>query len=121
MISAKKYLERMSPKGDWIWRRQQAIDDCMLTAPIGSGFDTDIILEYSLSNDNALVFLCGFHPLHEDGYYMSWEYYRVILSGDLLGTMIKSEPVDSFDTAKGYVEDCMYEWLNSEYQGVDHV
>lgn len=48
--------------------------------PHGSGIDNGTTLDYSASDGNKLVFVCGYHHMDEWGGYTVWSHHTIVVT-----------------------------------------
>ncbi|MBL1176659.1 hypothetical protein [Pantanalinema sp. GBBB05] len=51
--------------------------------PSGSGFDSGCVVNRERSRADRLVIVAPFHPMDQNGSYLSWRQYRVIITPSL--------------------------------------
>ena len=84
--------------------------------PSGSGIDTGVKFNFDESKNNKLVFNSSYHLMSENGFYIKWIDFKIIVIPSLLneidikiiGYELKKYYVDD------YINDCFYNALMEE-------
>lgn len=101
----------------WIENHGLSIENIMYHAsPSGSGFDNGTQLDYTKSDSEKLVFESAFHPMNENGYYVSWIHFTITVRADLqfdFKLTLKGNFGKRQDL-KEYILDEFYNFLDSE-------
>lgn len=80
--------------------------------PHGSGFDNGCRIDRNNSTQSKIVIDAPYHPMDEDGYYVAWRDYRVIVRPRFDGIDIDIKGKD-YNGLKEYIADTFYEVLTS--------
>lgn len=53
--------------------------------PNGSGFDTECTIDIHRSNNKKIIIGSAYHPMNDNGYYMDWIHFEVIVTPSFQG------------------------------------
>ena len=102
---------------EWHDKWETRIDNIMEQSPSGSGIDCGTTISYDHIETHKpitkLVFLCSYHHMNQDGYYIRWTEHRVTVRPDWQGVSITISGRNRNDI-KDYLADVYGEWLDSE-------
>ena len=80
-------------------------------APSGSGIDTGTELDLEATNENRIVFTCGFHHMDENGCYDGWTEHKILIKPTFAGFDIRVTGRDR-NQIKEYLADEFHNWLS---------
>lgn len=96
---------------EWFAKHNETINAIMDEAPSGSGIDTGTELDLDATNENKIVFTCGFHHMDENGCYDGWTEHKVIITPTFAGFDVRVTGRDR-NQIKDYLADEFHNWLS---------
>jgi hypothetical protein len=100
---------------------EKELNQVVKTAPSGSGIDNGTNFSFDESEENKLVFTFDYHHMNDDGYYIGWSSYKVVVTPSLAFgfelDITNSENEAIIDEADfDYFHEVYHSWLDSEIE-----